>query len=101
MKSRVSGPAYPEQADYARPIVLTGTTSIFYKIPVAADLVRHVRRGTYPSIMTVLSAHVPVVPKPLRRYSVGMKPLDTRQAIIRCYEAFRSVVGTISSTHSS
>ncbi|TFK81058.1 hypothetical protein K466DRAFT_532260 [Polyporus arcularius HHB13444] len=74
-------------------ITLIGTTPIFYKIPVSVELVRHVARGTYPSHSTIVSGHVPAVPRPFRRYSEGMKPVDTREAILRCYEAFKAVVG--------
>ncbi len=74
-------------------ITLIGTTPIFYKIPVSVELVRHVARGTYPSQSTIVSGHVPAVPRPFRRYSEPMKPVDTREAILRCYEAFKAVVG--------
>ncbi|KZT04744.1 uncharacterized protein LAESUDRAFT_657346 [Laetiporus sulphureus 93-53] len=74
-------------------IVLVGTTPTFYKIPVTAELARHIAHGTYPVERTVVSSHVPDLPRPTRRYSEGMKPLDNRQAILRCYEAFKRVVG--------
>ncbi|RPD76821.1 hypothetical protein L226DRAFT_559068 [Lentinus tigrinus ALCF2SS1-7] len=74
-------------------IVLLGTTPIFYKVPVTADLVRHIAHGTYPPEKTVVLAHVPPLPNPSLRYSKGMKPLDNRQAILGSYEAFKSVVG--------
>lgn len=65
-------------------IVLTGTAPTFYKIPVVANLVRDV-------MPTVVCAHVPTLPRPHRRQSEGMKPLDNRQANLRCYEAFKHV----------
>lgn len=74
-------------------IVLVGTTPTLYKIPVTADLVRSVRHGTYPAEPTVVTMHVPAVPRPARRYSEGMKPLDNRRAILSCYEAFKRIVG--------
>ncbi|KZT20273.1 hypothetical protein NEOLEDRAFT_1165115 [Neolentinus lepideus HHB14362 ss-1] len=74
-------------------VVLVGTTPTFYKIPITAALVRNIRHGTYPPEPTIVSAHVPVLPRPNRRYSEGMKPLDSRQAILRCYEAFKDIVG--------
>ncbi|KAI0770725.1 hypothetical protein C8Q74DRAFT_1277265 [Fomes fomentarius] len=64
-----------------------------YLLPVTADLVHHVRHGTYPPETTIVSAHVPVIPRPLRRHSEGMKHLDSRQAILSYYEAFKSVIG--------
>ena len=74
-------------------IVLIGTTPIFYKIPVTVDLVLHIAQGNYPPQPTIISAHVPVVPRPNHRYSEGMKPVDNREAILRCYEAFKGIVG--------
>ncbi|PCH35992.1 hypothetical protein WOLCODRAFT_134036 [Wolfiporia cocos MD-104 SS10] len=73
--------------------LLVGTMPTFYKIPVTANLMRDVRHGTYPSEPTIVFAHVPDLPRPHRRYSDGMKPLDNRQAILRCYEAFKCIVG--------
>ncbi|KAI0364257.1 hypothetical protein BV20DRAFT_1039488 [Pilatotrama ljubarskyi] len=90
---RVSAGHAPVDSKIMPGIILVGTTPNFYKIPVTADLVRHVRYGTYPTEPTIVSAHVPTVPRPLRRYSEGMKPLDNRQAILRCYEAFKRVIG--------
>ena len=69
-------------------VVLVGTTPILYKIPVTADLVRHIAHGTYPPEATIVLANVPVLPRPRLRYSEGMKPLDNRQAMLRCYESF-------------
>jgi hypothetical protein len=74
-------------------IVLVGTTPMFYKVHVTANLVRNVHYGTYPSEPTIVLAHVPDIPRPRRRYSDGMKPLDSRQAMLRCYEAFKAIVG--------
>lgn len=74
-------------------IILIGTTPTFYKVPVTADLVRHLRLGSYPPEPTIVSEYVPELPRPRRRHSEGMKPLDNRQAILRCYEAFKNVVG--------
>ncbi|KZT65175.1 hypothetical protein DAEQUDRAFT_677250, partial [Daedalea quercina L-15889] len=74
-------------------IVLTGTAPTFYKIPVSADLLDHVSHGTYPPEATVVSMYVPELPRPLRRYTAGIKPLDNREAILRCYGAFKGIVG--------
>jgi hypothetical protein len=35
----------------------------------------------------------PPVPRPARRRSEGMKPLDNRREILKCYEAFKVIVG--------
>ncbi|KAH9916789.1 uncharacterized protein B0H18DRAFT_1096662 [Fomitopsis serialis] len=74
-------------------IALFGTTPTFYKIPVTAGLVCDVHYGAYPSKPTIVSVHVPELPSPAGRYNEGMKPLDNRQAVLRCYEAFRGIVG--------
>ncbi|KAH9911665.1 uncharacterized protein B0H18DRAFT_1128270 [Fomitopsis serialis] len=74
-------------------IALLGTMPTFYKIPVTAGLVRDVHYGAYPSKPTTVSVHVPELPSPAGRYSEGMKPLDNRQAVLRCYEAFKGSVG--------
>jgi hypothetical protein len=35
---------------------------------------------------------VPNIPRPSRRFSEGMKPLDSRRAVLECYEAFKRFV---------
>ncbi|KAI9435174.1 hypothetical protein H4582DRAFT_2130751 [Lactarius indigo] len=74
-------------------IIQTGTMPTFYKIPVTTNLVCNVRHGTYPSEPTIVSVHIPNLPSPLHCYETGMKPLDNRQGILRCYEAFKHIVG--------
>ncbi len=74
-------------------IILYGTMPIFYKIPITTNLVHNVWHGTYPSEPTIVSIHVPDLPSPKHRYSKGMKPLDNRQAVLCCYEAFKGIIG--------
>ena len=74
-------------------VAIIGTMPIFYKIPVTPNLVHNVQLGTYPSEPTIVSMHVPHVPNPSFRYFVGMKSLDNRQAVLRCYEAFKPIIG--------
>jgi len=73
-------------------IILTGTSPSFFKIPVTQELVQSVGRGQYPSTPTIITGHVPDIPRPNRRFSEGMKPLDNRRAILQCYEAFKKFV---------
>ncbi|KAJ3842604.1 hypothetical protein F5878DRAFT_377726 [Lentinula raphanica] len=73
-------------------ITLTGSSPTFYKIPVTTELATAVARGQYPATPTTVYAHLPAVPRPLRRLSEGMKPLDNRTQILRCYEAFKRFV---------
>ncbi|KAH9966458.1 hypothetical protein BC827DRAFT_1264446 [Russula dissimulans] len=70
-------------------ITMKGTMPIFYKILITTELVRAVQLGEYPAHETVVYAHLPAVPRPARRYSEGMKPLDNRHVILSCYEAFK------------
>ena len=74
-------------------IVMAGTYPTFYKIPVTSQLVYNVRNGLYPDQPTIVTFHRPEVPRPNRRRSEGMKPLDSRAIILRCYEAFKTIVG--------
>jgi len=71
---------------------MRGTTPIFYKIKVTAELVTSVSEGTNPQVATIVYAHAPDVPRPNRRWSEGMKPLDNRHIILSCYEAFKQLV---------
>ena len=73
-------------------ITMKGTAPIFYKIGVTAALVTSVGGGVYPQAVTTVYAHVPNIPRPNRRWSEGMKPLDNRQVILSCYEAFKQFV---------
>jgi len=70
-------------------IVMIGTAPIFYKITVTKELADAVMYGTFPETPTVVRFHIPSVPRPFRLLSEGMKPLDNRCAILRCYEAFK------------
>jgi hypothetical protein len=70
-------------------ITMVGTFPRFYKVTVTADLDRCVRFGEYPSIPTVVHRHTPRVP---RRRSDGMRPLDNRKLVLRCYEGFKKFV---------
>ncbi|KAH9025235.1 hypothetical protein EDB85DRAFT_2092967 [Lactarius pseudohatsudake] len=75
-------------------ITLVGTTPAFYRIPVTSDLCRDVNDGVYPDITNVF-AHAPLshLPgDPIEHYNEGMKPLESRDAILHCYEAFREFV---------
>ncbi|KAF8546990.1 hypothetical protein OG21DRAFT_1394243, partial [Imleria badia] len=67
-------------------ITMTQTFPKFYKIKVTADLDHCVRRGQFPAVQTIVYRHTPRVP---RRRSDGMRPLDNRELMLRCYEAFR------------
>lgn len=73
-------------------ITLTGSSPIFYKIPVTTQLAQSIVAGTYPSIPTVVHAHLPVLARPVRRLTEGMRPLDNRANILACFDAFKRFV---------
>ncbi|KAG8218087.1 hypothetical protein J3R82DRAFT_3598 [Butyriboletus roseoflavus] len=70
-------------------ITLKGTSPIFYKIPITAQLAQSVALDMYPATPTVVHARLPALARPARRLSEGMKPLDNRATILACYEAFK------------
>jgi hypothetical protein len=74
-------------------IIMTGTTPTFYKISVTPQLEHSVRHGLFPSQPTRVAMHQATVPRPNHRWSEGMKPLDSRSEILKCYEAFKAVIG--------
>ncbi|TFY65951.1 hypothetical protein EVG20_g5134 [Dentipellis fragilis] len=91
--SRQSFDLPPLESKVMPGIVLAGTAPTFFKIPVTQELVTHVRHGTYPPIPTIVTYCFPPLPRPARRRSDGMKPLDNRRQILSCYEAFKTIVG--------
>ena len=74
-------------------IVMVGTSPTFFKIPITQTLSAHISHGTYPLEETHVTFCYPPVPHPDCLDSEGMKPLDNRYEILRCYEAFREIVG--------
>ncbi|KAI6021135.1 hypothetical protein EDC04DRAFT_2734401 [Pisolithus marmoratus] len=62
------------------------TSPSFFKIPVTHELAQCVETGTFPDNLTIVTGHVPDIPRPHFRFSEGMEPLDNRRAILRCYE---------------
>jgi hypothetical protein len=74
-------------------IVMIGTSPVFFKIPVTRTLLTHVHHGSYPPEETCVTYCNPSIPRPSHRYSEGMKPLDNRHEILKCYEAFKAIVG--------
>ena len=73
-------------------ITMTGTSPTFFKIPITSELMEAVRLGQYPPTPTVVAMHIPEVPRPARRLSEGMRPLDSRAKILACFEAFKQFV---------
>jgi hypothetical protein len=69
-----------------------GTFPTFFKIPITQTLSTHIRDGTYPPEETCVTYYSPPVPRPGCRYSEGMRPLDNRHVITKCYDAFKAFV---------
>jgi hypothetical protein len=74
-------------------IIMIGTAPTFYKILVTTQLEYCVRHGLHPAQRTMVSMYQPSVPRPNRRWSEGMKPLDSRIEILKCYRAFKAIAG--------
>ena len=70
-------------------ILMGGTIPTFYKIPVTTNLVYNILQGTYPSEPTIVSVHRLNLPS----QTYGMKPLDNRQRVLCCFEAFKNIIG--------
>jgi hypothetical protein len=68
---------------------MVGTFPSFLKIPVTRELTRCVKYGQIPNTPTIVTVHVPDIPRPNCRFSEGMKPLNNQLAILQCYEAFK------------
>jgi hypothetical protein len=62
-------------------ITMSGTSPAFFKIPVTLQLIATVQRGEYPATPTVVAMHRLDVPRPARRLSEGMRPLDYRSLV--------------------
>jgi hypothetical protein len=73
-------------------ITLVGSSPTFYKIPITKEFAQAVVLGRFPATPTIVYAHLPALPRPARRLSEGMKPLDNRRHILACYEAFKHFV---------
>ncbi|KAI5984686.1 hypothetical protein EDD15DRAFT_1724101 [Pisolithus albus] len=73
-------------------IIMLGTHPTFFKIPVTKELIQAVQRGQFPSTPTVVSMHVPTLPRPAECFREGMQPLDNRRIIIAYFEAFKQFV---------
>jgi hypothetical protein len=79
--------AIPELPSIRFPaIVFQGTTPSFYQIRISKELNDAVVGGYRPELVTVVARHTPRVPQ---RRSFGMKPLDSRQQLLRYLQAFK------------
>jgi hypothetical protein len=75
------------QAKMIPGIIMAGSMPTFYKIPITQDLVYAVETGRHPEKPTIVHKHIPLVAD-----LNGMMPLDNRDTILRCFEAFKQFV---------
>lgn len=71
---------------------MKGTIPTFFKIPVTTELVTAIHDGEYAVTPTNVQYHIPETPRPDQRWTEGMGPLDNREHLLKCYEAFKEVV---------
>jgi hypothetical protein len=81
--------SYEEEITFPA-ITMIGTSLVFYKIPVTADLSLNVELGMYPATETRVLRYVPKLP---RRNSEGMRPLANRVELLKCLQAFKQFLG--------
>ena len=70
-------------------ITMIGTSPIFFKVNVSADLLSSIEIGRFSRTATVVEMHIPEIPSPPNRFSEGMRLLDNRSVILACFEAFK------------
>jgi hypothetical protein len=80
------------QAKMIPGIIMAGSTPTFYKIPITQDLVDAVETGQYPEKPTIVHKLIPPVADLNQLFQDGMRPLNNRAIIIRCFEAFKQFV---------
>lgn len=72
---------------------MVGTSPTFFKIPVTQVLSNNICNGSYPEAITAVTFYSVDVPRPDHWFNEGMRPLDNRREVLRCYQAFREIVG--------
>ena len=74
-------------------IIMISTLPTIFRIPVTQALSTYVCYSAYPPQETHMTYCYPPTPYPAHCCSEGMKPLDNRHEILRCYEVFKVIVG--------
>ena len=70
-------------------IIMSNSAPTFYKIPVTAALTSAISSGEFPQHETIISVHIPQVPRRERRLQEGLDPLENRKPTLRCFEALK------------
>jgi hypothetical protein len=71
-------------------ITMIGTYPTFYKIRVTKELDDAVRFGYYPNSQTQVHRFEPIIGG--KRYDLGMKDIENRIRILKCFKIFRKIV---------
>ena len=71
---------------------MTGTTPVFYRVPVTVALLTALYTAQYPDEETVVLRFIPPVPNQSRYRLDGMRPLENRWIVLQCFEAFKAVI---------
>jgi len=73
-------------------IAMVGISPVFYRIIVTTALIDALVTSAYPMETTTVLRYVPPVPDPQNYAAEGMRPLENRQVVFQCLEAFKSIV---------
>ncbi|KAJ7057881.1 hypothetical protein C8F01DRAFT_1151431 [Mycena amicta] len=88
-KQRIDSGLTPLTSKVVAGIVMVGTAPMFYKIPISSELVTAIATAQYPPNVTTVSKFIPPVPDIRSYISEGMDPLENRQVVFQCLEAFK------------
>jgi hypothetical protein len=67
---------------------MTSTSPTFFKVRVSTGLIMAIELGQYPT-PTIVEMHVPMMPRPFRCLSEGMRLLDNLSVILACFKDFK------------
>ncbi|KXN86848.1 hypothetical protein AN958_09584, partial [Leucoagaricus sp. SymC.cos] len=86
----VGRPAPTQQVLFG--ITMAGTAPIFYRVLVTEKLLRALEHGPYPEEETVVLRFVPPVPTMNSYLTSGMRPLENRRIVFRCFERLEALI---------
>ncbi|THU76641.1 hypothetical protein K435DRAFT_141370 [Dendrothele bispora CBS 962.96] len=70
-------------------ITMRGVVPIFYLLEVTRELMDALQSGTYPMQETCLRKCIPPVRSPDQYSQFGMRRLEDRKVVLKCFEAFK------------
>ena len=71
---------------------MIGTAPIFYRSHVTTALLQALATASYPPEETIVLRFIPSVPDQNRYRIEGMRSLENRHIILKCFEAFKAVI---------